>query len=107
MPLTPFTPETAAKAGSKPKTERWRDYRNALRLQELMIQVAEDDEAKGSEKASAARVWVDLLAARRIMLGLGSPKAVTAANDPSASPKRKRGQSSAQQSASPTPDAPE
>ena len=88
--LTPFTSETARIAGSKPKTARWRDYRNALKLQEIMIGVAEDSEAKGSEKASAARVWVELYEARRMMLGLGAPKPVPAANDPATAPRKRK-----------------
>ena len=80
--LTPFTSESARAIGEKTRYRRWRDYNQAIELQSVMVDIAKDGEIKAGERASSARVWVDLFYARRVMLGLGDPKSVPALNDP-------------------------
>lgn len=102
----PFTTETAIAAASKPRQARWRDYRNALAIQDILLKRIQDEETKTSEAAQAARVWVDLFGVRRVMLGLGAPKSVPASNDPAVA-KSKRKAAQAEEPASRDMPAPE
>lgn len=95
--MRPFNSETGRAAGMRTRANRWRDYKQAIELQSVMVDIAKDGEIKAGERASSARVWVDLFYARRVMLGLGDPKSVPASNDPASAPrKRKPGTSAAQ-----------
>lgn len=100
--MRPFTSETGRAAGLRTRANRWRDYKQAIELQSVMVDIAKDREIKAGERASSARVWVDLFYARRVMLGLGDPKSVPASNDPAAAP-RKRKQGTAKTEASDGP----
>ena len=85
-----FTQEERERGSRAPKLRMKQAYRQSLELQKLMHQMAMDTKLKATERASAARVWVDLCDQGRIIAGIGLPKSVPAANDPaSASPKRK------------------
>ena|SRR5580765_2013812 len=97
--------ETARIAGSAMKPSSQRDYRDAMEIQRVLKTIATAKDTAPSAASQAAKTWCELMNVRRLLRGLGAPKAVPAANDPSAAPKRKQGRASVNPAA-PASDAP-
>jgi len=77
-------------------------YTQALELQAILMDDARNEQTTAAARAQAARAWVDLEQQKRVILGLGAPKPVAAANDPTLQPAKRKARSQD----SPSPDAP-
>ena len=87
---TQFNSESGRAAILKHLAGRRRDYKDCLELQAVAKRIATDEKTKPAEVSQSIRAWVELMAERRIMRGIGLPKSVPAANDPAnQKPKRK------------------